>query len=88
MLSTGTLKKINAPKKVLSLEEKTLPKMIEILEDTGLQVTLKVLIDALEALIKKRGKDHLNLMVLEGLRGLYKGYMRRHEPNEDKDDGY
>ena len=84
MWSTGTLRKLNAERKP-SKEELAQPKMQEFLEDNGLQITLKTLIVSLEKLIEKRGKDHLNLMVLEGIRGLYKGYMRRHEPNEDED---
>lgn len=83
MWSGSSLTKVNAPKK-LSKEEEAQPKMQEILEEYGLQITLKTLVNALEKLIEKRGKDHLNLMVVEGLRGLYKGYMRRHEPNEDE----
>jgi hypothetical protein len=83
MWSGSSLTKVNAPKK-LSKEEEAQPKMQEILEEYGLQITLKTLVNALEKLIEKRGKDHLNLMIVEGLRGLYKGYMRRHEPNEDE----
>jgi hypothetical protein len=83
MWSGSSLTKVNAPKK-LSKEEEAQPKMQEILEEYGLQITLKTLVNALEKLIEKRGKDHLNLMIVEGLRGLHKGYMRRHEPNEDE----
>jgi hypothetical protein len=84
MWSTGTLAKLNAKKKPTK-EEEARPKMEEFLEEYGLQITLKTLVDALQKMIEKRGKDHLNLMVIEGLRGLYNGYMRRHEPNEDKE---
>jgi hypothetical protein len=84
MWSGSSLSKINAKKRP-TMEEEARPKMVAMLEEYGLQLTLSTLVDALEALIKKRGKDHLNLMVLEGVRGLYKGYMRRHEPNEDDD---
>jgi hypothetical protein len=86
MWSPSTLSKLNAEKKPTK-ESEARPKMQEFLEEYGLQITLKTLLEALEKLIEKRGKDHLNLMVVEGLRGLYKGYMRRHEPNED-DDGH
>jgi hypothetical protein len=81
MWSPTTLAKLNAEKKPTK-EELARPEMQGFLEEYGLQITLKTLVDALEKLIEKRGKDHLNLMVLEGIRGLYKGYMRRHEPSE------
>lgn len=83
MWSGSTLTKINTPKKPTK-EEEALPKMQEFLEEYGLQITLKTLVNSIEKLIEKRGKDHNNLMIVEGLRGLYNGYMRRHEPNEDK----
>lgn len=83
MWSGSTLSKLNAPKKPTK-EEEAQPKMQEFLEEYGLQITLKTLVKSLEKLIEKRGKDHNNLMIVEGLRGLYNGYMRRHEPNEDK----
>ena len=60
-------------------EELASPKMEAILFENGLQITLKTLIDALQKMIDQRGKDELNLMVIEGLRGLYNGYMRRYE---------
>ena len=82
MWSGSSLSKVNA-KRQPTREDEARPKMQEILEEYGLQITLKTLVDSLENLIKKRGKDHLNLMILEGLRGLYTGYMRRHEPGED-----
>ena len=84
MWSTGTLSKMNAAKKPTK-EDEARPKMQEFLEEDGLQITLKTLVVALEKLIEKRGKDHNSLMIVEGLRGLYNGYMRRHEPNEDKE---
>lgn len=72
-------------KKYPNMEAEAADKMEEILFGYGLQITLKTLIDALQKMIEKRGKDHLNLMVVEGLRGLYNGYMRRHEPDEPDD---
>lgn len=71
-----------------TMEEEAFPKMLAILERYGLQITLKTLIDSLEELIRKRGKDHLNLMVVEVLRGLHKGYLRRHEPSDEISDNY
>lgn len=71
-----------------TMEEEAFPKMLAILERYGLQITLKTLVDALEELIRKRGKDHLNLMVVEGIRGLHKGYLRRNEPSDEIPDNY
>ena len=71
-----------------SMEAKFYPRMESILFGIGLQSTLKMLVDALQKMMDKRGKDHLNLMILEGLRGLYNGYMRRHEPSDKIPDDY
>jgi hypothetical protein len=84
MWSNPTLRKLNAPKK-LTHEEEALPKMKAFLDEYGLQITLKTLGDSLEKLMEKRGKHVVTLMVLEGIRGLHKGYLRRHEPEEDSD---
>lgn len=54
--------------------------MQEILENFGLQITLKTLVDSLEELIKKRGQDYVNQAALKGLRDVYKGYLDRYEP--------
>lgn len=64
-------------------EEEALPKMKFILENFGLQITLKVLIDSLNYLMEKRGKSIEALFVLEVLKGIHSGYCRRYEPEED-----
>lgn len=83
MWSTGTLSKINARR--LSKEEKACQKMQVILGEYGLQVTLKALVDSVEQSIKKLGKTSINLILVESLQGIYKGYSRRHEPFDDED---
>jgi hypothetical protein len=83
MWSTPTLAKLNAEKKPTK-EELARSQMQAFLEEYGLQITLKTLVEALEKLIEKRDKDHLNLLILESLRGIYRGYMRRHERSHDE----
>jgi hypothetical protein len=61
-------------------EAAALDQMRTILEDFGLQITLKTLVDSLEKLIEKRGKDHVNQRVLKELRETYQGYLNRYEP--------
>ena len=67
-----------------SAEELALPHMENILNENGLQVTLSILIISLEKLIKKRGKSIEGLFVLEALKGIYTGYLRRNEEDEEK----
>jgi len=62
-----------------TLEQLAYPKMESLLFDNGLQITLKTLIDAMETMEQTRGKTMQSMMVLEGLRGLYHGYVRRYE---------
>lgn len=72
--------------KYKSLEEEALPKMEHILENYGLQITLKTLADSLKNLIKKRGRSIEALLILETIKGIHAGYLRRHE--EDNDDEF
>lgn len=73
-------------KKNKSMEQIALPKMQAILDENGLQITLKVLIDSLDNLIKKRGKSVEGLLVLETLKGIHAGYCRRNEEDEEESD--
>jgi hypothetical protein len=70
----------NECSKYPSAEAAARAQMQEILENFGLQITLKTLVDSLEKLIEKRGKDHVNQMALKGLRELYQSYLNRYEP--------
>ena len=63
----------------MSVEAEVFPKMKEFLFSYGLQITLKTFIDALDLMIQQRGPFVYGTMVVEGLRGLYKGYLRRYE---------
>lgn len=87
MWSTQTLTKLNAEKPAakLSMEEIAAPIMEQLLTENGLQITLKILADALENLMEKRGPSVEGCLILETLRGLYKGYCRRHEEEEHKE---
>lgn len=62
-----------------SMEEEAYPKMEAILNENGLQITLKILIDSLQKLIDKRGKSIEGVLILEALKGLHAGYLRRYE---------
>jgi hypothetical protein len=55
----------------------------DILWDCGLQDTLACLIRGLDSLMARRGKSIEALCVLEGLKGLLAGYLRRYEPEEE-----
>jgi hypothetical protein len=63
----------------ISMEDEALFKMEAILEEYGLQITLKILADGLENLMYKRGKSITGLLVLESIKGLHAGYVRRNE---------
>lgn len=63
-------------------EEIAKPLMYNMLNEFGLQITLKVLIDSLDELIEKRGKTSYSLLMLEALKGLHAGYIRRNEVDE------
>ena len=67
-----------------TMEEEALPHMEKILNENGLQITLKILITSLEKLIKKRGKSIEVLFVLEALKGIHAGYLRRNEEDHEK----
>jgi hypothetical protein len=65
------------------MEEEAYPKMEALLYENGLQVTLKIFIDALDKLIKERGNPNIvGKIVLESLKGIHAGYCRRNEPGE------
>lgn len=66
-----------------TMEEDAYPKMEAILNENGLQITLKVFIDSLEKLMEKRGKTVAGLLILETLKGLHAGYLRRYEPEDE-----
>jgi hypothetical protein len=68
-----------------SMEEIAYPKMKAILDENGLQITLKTLIDSLQNLIDERGKTLESVIILETLRGLHAGYLRRYEVKDDID---
>ena len=68
------------------MEEKAYPKMEAILNENGLQITLKILIDALQKLIDKRGKSVAGLIILETLRGLHAGYLKRYDVEEEQNE--
>ena len=57
-----------------------------VLMDHGLQDTLKSFIKGMTTLMKKRGKSIEGLCVLEGLKGLLSGYLRRYEPEDDEEE--
>lgn len=61
------------------MEELAQPKMDELLGENGLQICLKTLINALEDRFNKKGTSIEGTMVLEGLKGLHKGYCRRYD---------
>lgn len=65
-----------------TMEDKALPKMAEILNNNGLQITLSTLVKSLEMMIDKRGPSIEGLLILEALKGLLTGYKRRHEEEE------
>lgn len=67
-----------------NMEAAALEKMQEILENFGLQITLKTLADSLEELIRKRGPSIEACMVVETIKGLHAGYIRRHEEDDFK----
>ena len=64
-------------------EELARPKMEEILFNNGLQVTLKVLIDSLQKMIDERGGSAISFLILESLRGIHKGYLRRYDSDKE-----
>ncbi len=68
-----------------TMESEARPQMLAILEKYGLQITLKTLVDSLEELLKKRGPSISGCLILEALRGLHAGYLRRHEEEEFKE---
>lgn len=63
----------------MSIEDNAQFKMDEILFGHGLQTTLTTLIFSLRKMIDKRGHSIEGVMVLEGLKGLLKGYLSRYE---------
>ncbi len=65
--------------KKLSVEEQVYPKMEAFLYKNGLQITLKTLIDSLESMSSKGNFSPESLLILEVLKGLHAGYLRRHE---------
>ena len=67
-----------------TMEEEAFPKMLAILEGYGLQITLKTLGDSLEELIRKRGPSIESCLILEAIKGLHAGYIRRHEEDDFK----
>lgn len=69
--------------KYKNMEQEALPKMEAILEGYGLQVTLKIFVDSLQNLIKRRGKSIEALLIMETIKGLHAGYLRRHEEADD-----
>lgn len=92
MWSPSTLKKVNAPKKpqmeprqqVSANQRKVRLAQIEaILSNHGLESTLQSFIEALEKLMKVRGKSVSEIFVLEGLKGVLSGYLRRYEPEDE-----
>jgi len=64
------------------MEAEAYDKMEEILFEYGLQISLKTLADSLQKMIDIRGPSVEGLMILEGLKGLHAGYIRRHEEEE------
>lgn len=66
----------------MSMEEIAFPKMKEILFENGLQVTLKILIDSLDLWLEQRGPNVFGCQIVESLRGIHAGYLRRHEEEE------
>ena len=66
------------------MEEEALPKMANILNNNGLQITLSTLIKSLEMMIQKRGPSIEGCLILETLKGLLAGYKRRYEEEDSK----
>ena len=64
---------------MVSMEEQAYPKMAELLAENGLQICLKTLINALDERFNQKGTNIEGVMVLEGLKGLHKGYLRRYD---------
>jgi hypothetical protein len=65
-----------------TMEAEAFPKMLALLEDYGLQITLKTLADALAELIRAREFSSEACMAEEVIRGLHAGYLRRYEDEE------
>lgn len=62
-----------------TMDQEAIPKMIAILQEYGLTITLRSLIVALEEVLDKRGASVEGLLILEALRGLLNGYNRRYD---------
>lgn len=65
-------------------EAAALAQMQNILESFGLQITLKTLTDSLEELIRKRGPSIEACLIVETIKGLHAGYIRRYEEDDFK----
>jgi hypothetical protein len=66
-----------------SSEEMAYVKMSKLLHEHGLQIALKTFHDALYELLENRGdKSPKSLIILEVLKGLHTGYLRRHEEED------
>lgn len=74
----------NECRKYPNMEAAALVKMQEILENFGLQITLKTLADSLAELIRKRGPSIEACLIMEAIKGLHAGYIRRHEEDDFK----
>jgi hypothetical protein len=69
-----------------SMEEEAFPQMEKILEKYGLEITLKILIDALGALLNKRGNPDYGLTALDDLKKTYVTYCLRYDGEDEEDD--
>lgn len=59
-------------------------KMHDLLFQHGIQTTLGALIQALKELMKARGYSTEGVMVVEGLKEILNGYLRRYEEYEQE----
>ena len=58
--------------------------MKKLLCDYGLQTTLKTFCDALDELIHERGPSIESCLILETIKGVYQGYLRRYDEEDHK----
>jgi len=65
----------------MTMEAEARPQMEKFLRKYGLQITLKTLIDSLENW--EPFDDTLIIYIIETLKGIHKGYLRRHENEKD-----
>lgn len=61
------------------MEEDAKPVMLQLLQSYGLQICLKTLADSLEEVMAKRGVTLQGVLILEVLRGIHAGYLRRYD---------